>query len=135
MLVSVAGDEKGIIVWKNEEVMAGDLLKAKDGEKWTVHQHMKDAHPGTLNYLSTYHHDGESYFVTMCGEGVLRVWAALAGGEFILKSELFFGRLLQESSALHALGKTQLILAVGGYDSKVHIYTMERGGEPSQLTY
>ena len=95
MLVSVAGDEKGIIVWTNEEVIAGDIAAARDGEKWTVHQHMKDAHLGTLNYLSTYYHENECYFVTMCGEGVLRVWAAAKpGAEFTMKSELLFGRLL-----------------------------------------
>ena len=49
--------------------------------------------------------------------------------QFKVKGELLFGRNLQESSAIHCIGDGHLMVAVGGYDSKVHIYTTKRQSE------
>ena len=98
---------------------------------------MADAHPGTINYLTTFcgQAPAELYFTTMCSSGVLRLWAAAydANGalSFALKSELLFGRNLQEVTELKRFGQSDLLLLTGGYDAKIHVYMTEHGSQPS----
>jgi WD40 repeat protein len=49
LIVSIGGDEKLIIVWQK-----GDGAEGKDPASWSVGWKVKDAHPGTINYLTTY---------------------------------------------------------------------------------
>lgn len=78
------------------------------------------------------------YFTTMCSQGVLKLWAAQVSGEGALecsvKSELLFGRNLQEITELKKLN-TDLLLLTGGYDSKIHVYLTEQGAASSELKY
>ena len=78
----------------------------------------------------------------MCAEGVLKLWSANTSEEgFVVKSELMFGRNLQEVTALHELKSSQegqdgdLMLLTGGYDSKIHVYVTKGGSAPSELQY
>ena len=75
----------------------------------------------------------------MCSEGVLKVWTGVFGEDgkvsFHLKSELLFGRNLQEVTELKTLGENNLLLLTGGYDSKIHVYMTTKGAEPSELIY
>ena len=102
---------------------------------------MKDAHPATINYLTTYStvNGGDSYFTTMCSSGVLKLWAVSFNEQGTmqvnLKSELLFGRNLQEVTELVAVSDSDLLLLTGGYDAKVHVYMTSRGPEPSELRY
>jgi len=132
VLVSIGGDEKNIVVWERDDAKA-----ATDPEAWSVKQVVKDAHPDTLNYLSTYIIGDELYFTTMCAAGVLKLWSRKASSnEFILKSELLFGRNLQETSAVFSIGEQTLLVLVGGYDSKVHVYTTIRSSDkPTELKF
>lgn len=49
LIVSIGGDEKLIIVWQK-----GEGADGKDPASWTACWKVKDAHPGTINYLTTY---------------------------------------------------------------------------------
>lgn len=93
MLVSIGGDEKVIIVWEK----AADA-DPKNPESWRASHTQKDAHPATINYLTTYGENPEElYFITMCSSGVLKLWSAMndaAGVKVTQKSELLFGRNL-----------------------------------------
>ena len=40
LLVSIGGDEKGIVIWETRE--------ARDPKQWQMKQHIENAHPGTL---------------------------------------------------------------------------------------
>ena len=75
----------------------------------------------------------------MCSEGVLKLWVSKLGDDgnttFSLKSELLFGRNLQEVTELKTLGTSDLLLLTGGYDSKIHIYMTGRGADPTELNY
>lgn len=136
MLVSIGGDEKVIIVWQKD---AGSL--AKNAESWKAAWKQKDAHPDTINYLTTYKaaKGDDLYFTTMCSSGVLKIWAVYydqqGAMQVNLKSELLFGRNLQEVTELVAVSESDLILLTGGYDAKVHVYMTARGSEPSELRY
>jgi len=102
--VSIEGDGHSFVVWRNEQVVksvaegeTGDAkAAARDPLLWQMHQHNKEAHTGTLNYLATFRHDNEAYFVSMCSDGLIRLWigAVDTPSQFTLKSELLFGRNL-----------------------------------------
>lgn len=81
----------------------------------------------------------ELYFTTMCSEGILKLWTGVFDADgvvsFQLKSELLFGRNLQEVTELKTLGEGDLLLLTGGYDSKIHIYMTVRGAAASELLY
>ena len=95
LIVSIGGDEMVIIVWERKQ--GSD---AKSPESWREAWKMKDAHPATINYLTS--HKGTSgddlYFTTMCSSGVLKLWVGSNDENdqltFTLKSELLFGRNL-----------------------------------------
>ena len=36
---------------------------------------------------------------------------------------------------MHVIGSKHLLLLTGGYDSKIHVYSTERGTQESELTY
>jgi hypothetical protein len=59
--------------------------------------------------------------------GDLRLWALDSEGKFVIKASLMFGRNLQETTALGCIGSSHLMLLTGGYDSKIHVYTTQRG--------
>jgi WD40 repeat protein len=65
----------------------------------------------------------------MCSGGVMNLYSK-AEGQFIKKSSLLFGRNLQETFCIFEVG-SYLLLMIGGYDSKIHVYTTKRdmGGE------
>jgi WD40 repeat protein len=72
----------------------------------------------------------------MCSEGLLKLWSAQdISSDFSLKSELHFGRTLQEEVCLKSIGESHLMLLSGGYDSKVHVYCTSRDAAPSELKY
>ena len=97
---------------------------------------MKEAHPGTLNYLSVYQGSNALYFTTMCMDGYLKLWSSPdQEQEFIVKAELLFGRNLQEETSLLDVGEKHLMLLTGGYDSKIHVYCTQRGSAKSDLKY
>ena len=62
----------------------------------------------------------------MCMDGKLVLWAidSSSTSAFNQKAFLLFGRNLQETTALHNIGKNHLLLLTGGYDSKIHVYTI-----------
>jgi WD40 repeat protein len=96
------------------------------------------AHEGTINYLSTYRFDNELYVITMCSDGKMTMWFGELNDEhnkYHFKSELLFGRNLQEVSAIQCIGKEHLLVLVGGYDSKVHIYTIKRGSNKDDFSF
>lgn len=79
LIVSIGGDEKTIIVWQKKEDADG-----MDPKSWSVAWTNKDAHPSTINYLTTFvADDRELYFTTMCSEGVLKLWASVFDAEGI----------------------------------------------------
>ena len=102
LLVSIGGDEKGIAIWEAKD--------PRDPASWAVKQYIKEAHPATLTQLTTRQvsrEDGtkENYFATVCMGGVLKVWACTTSAEgvtseVVQKSELLFGRNLQETVSL-----------------------------------
>jgi hypothetical protein len=65
----------------------------------------------------------------MCSDGCLKLWYGSLDNltEFKLVGELLFGRNLQETTAIHCIGNGHLMVMIGGYDSKVHVYTTKRG--------
>ena len=67
----------------------------------------------------------------MCSEGVLKLWVSSFGEDgtinFSVKSELLFGRNLQEVTELQKFGANDMLLLTGGYDSKIHVYMTEQG--------
>mgnify|MGYP000120712627 CR=1 FL=1 len=75
----------------------------------------------------------------MCSQGILKLWVSQFGEDgainFIVKSELLFGRNLQEITELKKIGANDLLLLTGGYDSKIHVYMTEMGAAPSELRY
>ena len=75
----------------------------------------------------------------MCKSGVLKLWAGSYDDNqqlsFSLKSELLFGRNLQEVTELKRLGEKDLLLLTGGYDSKIHVYMTDLGAAPSDFKY
>jgi len=73
------------------------------------------------------------YFCTMSNDGMLRLFQNDESGNFVEKANLAFGRNLQESICLSELGNTHLILLIGGYDSKIHVYTFRKNS--SNLVY
>lgn len=94
LIVSIGGDEKVVTVWGRT---AG--ADPRNPLSWRSIWTMKDAHPATINYLTTFKGESDSdlYFTTMCSEGVLKLWAGAMDGDqvtFALKSELLFGRNL-----------------------------------------
>lgn len=133
--MSIGGDEKVVTVWGKK---AG--ADPRNPLSWSSIWSMKDAHPATINYLTTFKGvtDSDLYFATMCSDGVLKLWAGAADGDqvtFALKSELLFGRNLQEVTELLKFGENDLLLLTGGYDSKIHVYMTELGPGPSELKY
>ena len=60
----------------------------------------------------------------MCSGGVLNLYSKVEG-DFIKKSSLLFGRNLQETFCMVEVGQ-HLMLMIGGYDSKIHVYTTKR---------
>ena len=93
---------------------------------------MTDAHPATINYLTTFKVESALdplYFTTMCSQGVLKLWVSNFGEDgkivFSVKSELLFGRNLQEVTEIKKFGANDLLLLTGGYDSKIHVYMTE----------
>ena len=74
----------------------------------------------------------------MCSSGVLKLWSAVVeanGVKVTQKSELLFGRNLQEVTELKIISDSDLLLLTGGYDSKIHVYMTQRGAEQSELRY
>lgn len=65
--------------------------------------------------------------------GDLKLWS-LNDGAFILKASLLFGRNLQETTAIRCIGEEQIMVLTGGYDSKIHVYTIGRKLD-DKLTY
>ena len=102
---------------------------------------MKDEHPTTINYLTTYKTESkdELYFTTMCSSGVLKLWVGSYSEDgkvnFNLKSELLFGRNLQEVTELKRIGANDMLLLTGGYDSKIHVYMTSTGVAASELKF
>ena len=84
-----------IIVWERQQ--GSD---PKTPESWREAWKMKDAHPATINYLTSYkgNNNDDLYFTTMCSSGVLKLWVGSYDENdqltFTLKSELLFGRNL-----------------------------------------
>jgi hypothetical protein len=66
--------------------------------------------------------------------GDLKLWSLGHDGSFGLKSSLLFGRNLQETASLQCVGNQHLMLLTGGYDSKIHVYTIQRK-EDEKLSY
>ena len=66
--------------------------------------------------------------------GDLKLWSLSPDGSFILKASLLFGRNLQETTALGCIGEEQIMLLTGGYDSKIHVYTIGRKAD-DKLAY
>lgn len=70
---------------------------------------------------------------------MLKLWTCVFGEDgrldFKVKSELLFGRNLQEVTELKTLGENDLLLLTGGYDSKIHVYITKKGALPSELTF
>lgn len=66
--------------------------------------------------------------------GDLKLWSLNQEGTFELKASLLFGRNLQETNAIACLGD-HLMLLTGGYDSKVHLYTIPRKTSDAKLTF
>ena len=103
---------------------------ANSPSSWKQASKLDDAHPETINYLTTYksavRNDNDLYFTTMCKSGVLKLWVGSRDEnkqlKFSVKSEILFGRNLQEVTELKKLGQNDLLLLTGGYDSKVHVY-------------
>ena len=96
LIVSIGGDEKAIIVWQKT---AGE--SAKSPGSWQAACKLTEAHPATINYLTTFKADSALdplYFTTMCLQGVLKLWVSNFGEDgkiiFSVKSELLFGRNL-----------------------------------------
>ena len=75
----------------------------------------------------------------MCSSGVLKLWVAKLDDEgklqVQLKSELLFGRNLQEVTEIKMIGQSDMLLLTGGYDSKIHVYMTGRGFEKTDLRY
>ena len=102
---------------------------------------MQDAHPTTINYMAKCSGSSleEPYFATMCSSGALKLWVGNHNEqgqiEFSLKSELLFGRNLQEVVEIKKFGDHDLLLLTGGYDSKIHVYMTAYGRAASELKY
>jgi len=104
---------------------------------------MQDAHPTTINYMAKCSgsnlDDEPPYFATMCSSGALKLWVGNHSEqgqiEFSLKSELLFGRNLQEVVEIKKFGDQDLLLLTGGYDSKIHVYMTAYGRAASELKY
>lgn len=54
-------------------------------------------------------------------------------GQFSTKSSLLFGRNLQETFCIVDV-KSYLLVMIGGYDSKIHVYTTKRDSS-SEITF
>jgi len=63
---------------------------------------------------------------TMANDGELRLYSGEA--ELSEMATLLFGRNLQEALCLTHVGKGHLMLMVGGYNSQIHLYTIETTG-------
>jgi WD40 repeat protein len=61
----------------------------------------------------------------MSNDGMLRLYQSTEDGKYVEKANLAFGRNLQESICLSELGNDHIVLLVGGYDSKIHVYTIK----------
>ena len=61
---------------------------------------------------------------TYNSEGVVRLWT-LAGVELKMFSELKFGTNVLEALRINVISADYAFLYLGGYDSKIHIYSIE----------
>lgn len=70
---------------------------------------------------------------TMANDGALRLYS----GEQQLSemATLLFARNLQEALCLTHVGKGHLMLMVGGYNSQIHLYTIQTTGGAAKLDY
>jgi hypothetical protein len=66
------------------------------------------------------------YIATMCAGGTLKLFQGVNEDTIEFKSELLFGKNLQEAIGLTQLGEKNLLLTVGGYDSNIHTYLIPR---------
>jgi WD40 repeat protein len=61
----------------------------------------------------------------MSNDGMLRLYKQTENESFSEQANLAFGRNLQESMCLTLIGQNNFLLFVGGYDSKIHVYTLK----------
>lgn len=127
-IVSV-GEDDVITVWR-----CSDVAGASSFESWSILQQEAKRHGANINYLSLLcPSQEERYFMTMCMNGNLHLWFFNAAeGKFSLAGTILFGKNLQEAFELTLLGPDHLLLAVGGYDSHIHIYTCRRSPDLTQ---
>lgn len=76
----------------------------------------------------------ELYVISMCAAGQLIVYHGQDMSSLKVTTRLPFGKNLQEAASMSVLNDKSIILACGGYDSAVHIYSLERG-KADYLTY
>ena len=77
-------------------------------------------------YLSVIQNSkNNKFFTTMSNDGMLRLYQSNEDGQYIEKANIAFGRNLQESMCISELGNDHVVLLVGGYDSKIHVYTIK----------
>jgi len=114
-----AGSERDPASWKADQLITGE----------------QSGHNNTLTHLRPFFVSAtEQYFTTMDVGGDLKLWALSQDGKFCLKASLLFGRNLQETTALACIGEGHIMLLTGGYDSKIHVYTISRG-QDDKLAY
>ena len=120
-LVSISAD-KSIIVWAYDQGSDPRIP-----ESWTYKRAYENAHVESINYLRCFSpNESESYIVTMCASGTLKLWQGHTVSEIQFKEQLIFGKNLQEAMGLITHGERHLMLVVGGYDINIHVYLVPR---------
>eukprot|EP00347_Sterkiella_histriomuscorum_P000283 403376473 len=116
-LVSISSD-KSLIIWGFE----GE--NGRLPENWTFKKIYQNAHDTDINYLRTYKHEqnNELYVHSMCRDGTLKVWQGTSRDNIQYRDQLIFGKNLQEALGVVEFGEKHLMVVLGGYDAKIHVY-------------